>query len=255
MSINDYRKSMWVNVLSDVLNTLCMQNRPQASKTHVSKFCALRTPKITIEDYVNRIVFNSYCSEECFVLALIYIERLIRRNQGFFVDKYNVHRLILTSVMIAEKYLDDESFDNAYYSRVGGLSLKKMNELEREFLFMINFNLHVENELFTAWNSCFIGHHRWLVTISQQYEFTSFDWEDEVVSLMTSMLRNSDVLTPIKDFPQIVYGNPAKFEEPPIPPRLKPGYLNCGYPIWQYPNPSGSPPTYLPRIFQTNVCV
>jgi len=231
------------------------QNRRQASKTHVSKFCALRTPKITIEDYVNRIVFHSYCSEECFVLALIYIERLIRRNQGFFVDKYNVHRLILTSVMIAAKYLDDESFNNAYYSRVGGLYLKKMNELEREFLLMINFDLLVENELFMAWNSCLIGHHRWLVTISQQYEFTSFDWDDEVVSLMASMLTNSDVLTPFKDFPQIVYGSPTKFEEPPISTRLKHGYLNCGYPIWQYPNQSDSPPTYLPRIFQTDVRV
>jgi len=157
--------------------------------------------------------------------------------------------------MIAEKYFDDESFDNAYYCRVGGLSLEKINELEREFLLMINFDLHVENELFTAWNSCLIGHHRWIVTMSQQDEFTSFDWEDEVVSLMATMLTVPDVFTPIKGFPEIVYGYAAQFGEPSISPRLKTGYSNCGYPIWQYSNQSYSPPSYLPRIFQANLCV
>jgi len=247
---------MWVKVLSDVLNSICKQYHPrQVSKSQTTKFHALRPPKITIYEYVKRIVLCTNCSEECFALALIYIERLIRQNQGFFVNANNVHRLILTSIMIAEKYLDDECFDNDYYCRVGGLSLKEMNELEREFLLMINFNVHVENELFTAWNSCLIDHHRWVVTMSQQYELTSFDWEDEVVALMASMVAVPDVLTPIKGFSQSVYANTGKFEGISFSPRLKPDSSNCGYPIWQYPNQSYSPPSYLPRIFRTNVCV
>jgi len=255
MSISE-RKSMWVKVLSDVLNSLCWQtSKRQVSKSHPSKFRALLAPKISIYEYVNRIVLCSKGSEECFVLAMIYIERWVQENQGLFVNAYNVHRLILTSVMIAEKYLDDESFDNIYYCRVGGLSLKEINELEREFLVMINFNLHVEHELFTAWNNCLIGHHDWLVTTSQQYELTKFDWEDEVVYLLASMVAVPDVLTHSKIFPQIVYGDAAKFKEISISPRLKPNCSNCGDPIWQYPNENYSPPSYLPRMLRTNVCV
>jgi len=247
---------MWVKVLSDVLNSLCKQNnKRQVGKSHASKFHGLLGPKISIYEYINRIVLCSNCSEECFVLALIYIERWVQENPGVFVNAYNVHRLILTSVMIAHKYLDDESLDNSYYCRVGGLSLKEINELEREFLLMINFNLHVENELFTAWNNCLIGHHDWLVTTSQQYELTNFDWEDEVVSLLASMIAVPDVLTPSKVFRQIAFGNAAKLEEISIYPRLKPDCSNCGYPIWQYPNENDSPPSYLPRVLRTNLCV
>jgi len=255
MSISE-RKSMWVKVLADILHSFCRQNnKRQVSKSRASKFRALLAPKISIYEYVNRIVLYTNGSEECFVLALIYIERWVKENQGLFVNADNVHRLILTSVMIAEKYLDDESLDNSYYCRVGGLSLKEINELEREFLLMINFNLHVENELFTAWNNCLIGHHDWLVTTSQQYELTNFDWEDEVVSLLASMVAVPDVLTPSEVFPQIAYGNAAKFEEIYISPRLKLDRSNCGYPIWQYPNENYSPPSYLPRMLRTNVCV
>jgi len=254
MSITE-RQSMWVKILSDVLNSFVKRNnKRQVSNTHASKFCALLLPKIPIHEYVSRIVLCSNCSEECFVLALIYIERWVQENPGVFVNAYNVHRLILTSVMIAHKYLDDESLDNSYYCRVGGLSLKEINELEREFLLMINFNLHVENELFTAWNNCLIDHHDWLVTTSPQYEFTNFAWEDEVASLLASMVSVPDVLTP-SVFLHFGCGTESELEEISISPRLKPDCLNCGYPIWQYPNQNYSPPSYLPRMLRTNQCV
>jgi len=201
---------MWAEALSDVLDRLCWHNKNrQVSIHHVTKFHALRLPKITISAYVRRICFHSNCSEECFVIALIYIERLIGRNKRFFINEFNVHRLILTSVMIAAKYFDDEHFDNSYYCRVGGLSCKEINELERVLLRMLNFNLHVENELFTDCYRCLIAHHRWIVNMSQQYMFTSFEWEDEVVSAIASILAVPDVITPIKGFPRAVYGYAA----------------------------------------------
>jgi len=245
---------MWVKVLSDILNSLCKQNLGfQASKSTASKFSASCVPKISIDEYVSIIVLCSHCSEECFVLALIYLERLVGGNQGLFVNSYNVHRLFLTSVMIAGKYFDDESFDNTYYSRLGGLSLKEINELEREFLLMINFNVHAENELFTAWNDSLISHHDMLVTTSQQNELTNFYWEDEVVSLLASIVSISGMLTPSKGFPQIAYGNAAKFGEIFISPRLKPGCSNCECPRGQYPNECYIP--HPPRMYQTNICV
>jgi len=253
--MNEERELFWVEVLADVLNRFCRQNnRHQVSKEHVSKFRALRPPKISIYAYVNRIVLNSNCSEECFVIALIYIERLIRQNKRFFINAFNVHRLILTSVMIAAKYFDDHHFNNSYYCRVGGLSCKEINELEREFLLMINFNLHIDNELFTAWNRCLISYHWRNVIMSQEYEFTSFQWEDEVVSAMASIVA-SDVLTQIKGFPWVVYGHPAKFEELSISQRSKPDVSSCGCQIEQYRNQSYSRPSDLSRVFKPNVSI
>jgi len=255
MSMNEKRELFWVEVLADVLNKFCRQNnRSQVSNEHVSKFRALRAPNISIYAYVGRIVLNSNCSEECYVIALIYIERLIRQNKRFFINALNVHRVILTSVMIAAKYNDDHHFNNSYYCRVGGLSCKEINDLEREFLLMINFNLHIENELFTAWNRSLISYHWRNVIMSQEYEFTSFQWEDEVVSAMAS-IEASDVLTHIKSFPLCVYGYPAKFEELSIYQRSKPDNSSCGWQIEQYRNQSYSRPSDLSRVFKPNVSI
>jgi len=153
MKINDNRRVKLVNVLSDVLNRLCQRNdRFIVNPTAVTRFHALRAPQITVKSYIDRIAKYSNCSEECFVLALIYIDRLIKRNGNFLVNSLNVHRLIITSIMLAAKFFDDQYFNNAYFGKVGGVSCKEINLLEIEFVFMINFNLYVETDLFETYN-------------------------------------------------------------------------------------------------------
>ena len=80
--------------------------------------------------------------DECFVLALIYIDRLITKRR-IVLDQLNVHRLLVTSVMLAAKFFDDHYLDNQHYAAVGGVPKAEMNVLELEFLFLLEFNLHV----------------------------------------------------------------------------------------------------------------
>ena len=95
-----------------------------------------------------RICKFAACSGECFVLALIYVDRVIQNNEYFVVNSLNVHRLLITSIMLAAKYFDDQYFNNAFYARIGGLSPSEMNSLETEFLFLINFSLFVSTDTF-----------------------------------------------------------------------------------------------------------
>jgi hypothetical protein len=44
---------------------------------------------------------------------------------------------------VAAKFLDDSYYPNLFYSQLGGIPLKELNNLEVEFLFGINFTLHV----------------------------------------------------------------------------------------------------------------
>ena len=57
-------------------------------------------------------------------------------------------RLLITGVMLAAKFYDDRYYNNDYYSKVGGVAKKELNELEIEFLNYINFNLYVDPVLF-----------------------------------------------------------------------------------------------------------
>jgi hypothetical protein len=81
------------------------------------------------------------------VLALIYIDRLIQRN-NFLLTELNVHRVVITSVLLAAKFFDDAYYNNAYYAKVGGVLTSEMNGLEVDFLFRINFSLHVTSDVF-----------------------------------------------------------------------------------------------------------
>jgi hypothetical protein len=80
--------------------------------------------------------------DECFVLALVYIDRLITLRR-VVLDALNVHRVLITSVMLAAKFFDDLYLDNEHYAAVGGIPNHEMNTLELEFLFLLEFNLHV----------------------------------------------------------------------------------------------------------------
>lgn len=64
------------------------------------------------------------------------------------MDYLMENRFLITAVMLAAKFYDDRYYNNEYYSRVGGISKKEINQLEVEFLNYINFNLYVEPELF-----------------------------------------------------------------------------------------------------------
>lgn len=78
-----------VQVLAEVLDQLTRRNA-QHERTHsqsaVTKFHALKPPQISVLAYLERIYKYASCSSECFVLALIYIDRLISKNNFLLTD-------------------------------------------------------------------------------------------------------------------------------------------------------------------------
>lgn len=51
------------------------------------------------------------------MLALIYVDRLIQQGR-FALTPLNVHRVLITAVMLAAKFFDDQYFNNLYYAKV-----------------------------------------------------------------------------------------------------------------------------------------
>lgn len=148
-----------VRVLAEVLERLVSANSriAETDPVQVTKFHALKAPSIGIAQYLERIHKYASCSTECFVLALIYIDRLIQRN-NFLLTELNVHRVVITAVLLAAKFFDDAYYNNAYYAKVGGVLVSEMNSLEVEFLFRINFSLHASPELFHKYRAELIAH-------------------------------------------------------------------------------------------------
>lgn len=105
-----------LTVLASVLERLVSRNEQFASTPSqpgvfnpkkLTIFHGLRAPSISIAKYLERIFKYTSCSPSCFVVGYVFIDRLIHRQPDLLVTSLNVHRLLVTSVMVATKMLDD----------------------------------------------------------------------------------------------------------------------------------------------------
>merc|ERR1712137_65722 len=113
-------------------------------------FDGLRVPCISIQAYAERIQKYAQCKDEALLYALILIDRAIVAGH-LALTSFNVHRVLLVSVLVAVKFNDDFFYSNAYFGKIGGVALQEMNWLEVEFLGLIKFDLYVSEEEFEAY--------------------------------------------------------------------------------------------------------
>mmetsp|Transcript_17709 Transcript_17709/g.41654 ORF Transcript_17709/g.41654 Transcript_17709/m.41654 type:complete len:224 (-) Transcript_17709:84-755(-) len=140
------RERLLIPMLAHVLEALVLRNDKLGLDKNVTAFHALKTPAVTINDYVERIRKYSACSPCCFVVGLVFMDRYLQRNPAFVLSSLSVHRLLLTCVLLAAKFLDDFYYNNAFWAKVGGVPVLELNALELELLFKLNFDLHVTTE-------------------------------------------------------------------------------------------------------------
>jgi hypothetical protein len=102
-----------VGVLSALLERVVDRNDsaadelPASSLALASAFRATTRPDISVRAYMARIARFAGCSPACYVVAYVYLDRLLRRGHALAVDSYTVHRLLITAVLAAVKFMDD----------------------------------------------------------------------------------------------------------------------------------------------------
>ncbi|CAH8301629.1 unnamed protein product [Eruca vesicaria subsp. sativa] len=141
------------SLLERVAESNDLTRRVTTQSQRVSSFHGQSRPSITIQSYLERIFKYANCSPSCFVVAYVYLDRFTHRQPSLPINSFNVHRLLITSVMVSAKFLDDRYYNNAYYAKVGGISTKEMNLLELDFLFGLGFELNVTPNTFHAYFS------------------------------------------------------------------------------------------------------
>ncbi|CAD8102998.1 unnamed protein product [Paramecium sonneborni] len=128
-------------VLDEIVKETDIIESPIQTVFHTNK-----KPQITIYKYIERIKTYCYCSNECFVLALIYIDRVQKKNQDVVINSFCVHRFLLACILISIKYNDDDYYKNDYYARVGGVAIQELNTLEQELLKLLDYELFVSQK-------------------------------------------------------------------------------------------------------------
>ena len=86
------------------------------------------------------------------ISAIIYLERL-----NIYINKYNIHKLLLISLLLSSKFLEDIYYNNKYWSKCGGISLDTINKLEKLYLIKIDNNLFIHTiEFIDKFNEIFL---------------------------------------------------------------------------------------------------
>jgi len=122
-------------------STTASTDKPAAEKS--CSFQSVRAPQVSLSSYASRIRKFFRCTDECFVLCLVFIDRIVKCHPEIEVTDLTCHRLLLVGTMVAAKFHDDEYASNAYFAKVGGIETAELNALEAEFLELINWRLYV----------------------------------------------------------------------------------------------------------------
>ncbi|KAH9260305.1 hypothetical protein BASA81_001475 [Batrachochytrium salamandrivorans] len=127
-------------------------------------FDAASLPPISLQDYLSRLVFYlgnipEYSSDKAmhsdlavrYLLgAILYLERIELFAPGFTITELNIHRLLITGVLITAKVLDDVEPDHKYYAQLGGVSVSELVKLEIAMLQLCEYNVNIDPIDFAA---------------------------------------------------------------------------------------------------------
>ena len=152
--IDDNPNVKIINVISEILKNMCKDNNTTEineqnilSNKKIKLFMLKKIPSISINDYLLRLSKYSKLDKSTIIFILIYIDRICHKY-NFKINNYNIYKLILAAMVIAIKFNEDEYYTSSFYSKLGGISIIEMNQLEYEFATMINFNLFIKEDLF-----------------------------------------------------------------------------------------------------------
>ena len=138
--------------ISYTLNSIIQNNKKNKNgKKDNSPFVHEHAPKISIFDYLLRIQKYSNIENSTFIIALIYIDRICEKKK-IILTKYNIHRILFTSILIATKYNEDIIYDNLFYSKIAGVTIKELLILENYFLNIIDFDLFVSDDIYQKYS-------------------------------------------------------------------------------------------------------
>ena len=96
--------------------------------------------------FIKKFSKNFQLDENTLILSLMHIDKILSKN--FVITDKNVGYLFYTSMVVSQKFYEDEPIDNNIYAKYVGISAAELTQLELEFLEMLDYNLFVSDEKF-----------------------------------------------------------------------------------------------------------
>ena len=98
--------------------------------------------KIPIRNFID--YFKRRCgSSEYEIIYTIKLMYRFMERLNHFINRLNVHKLFLVSFILSYKLIRDRPIKNTWYSTVTNLNINVLNELEKEFLTKLDWDIYI----------------------------------------------------------------------------------------------------------------
>ena len=143
INIQDIINYITTNILSIIQKNKHMKKKP--SKGINEPLYSKLIPVLTLEQYLVRIIKYTEVEKNTLITAYLYIIKLIKK-ENFILSINNIYRLLLGSVVLAKKVLEDIKYKNSFYCEIGGMSVLEFNKIEYSLFTRLNFDVNPKRE-------------------------------------------------------------------------------------------------------------
>lgn len=128
LDIANYPVDLLVGIVAGLLDSIIETNDRLLSNNTtiaVTHFHSRTIPSIAVYPYLIRILKFAPFSNEVLLCLLVYFDRIANLKKiKYAVNSFTVHRLLITSIVIASKFTSDVFYPNSRYAKAS-FSLKK----------------------------------------------------------------------------------------------------------------------------------
>ena len=153
-SLNSNISISLINLISQ--NKLKKNYKELLKKQKKLIFNAKDLPKISLSDFIYRIVCYSKIEDATLISAIIILDRFCKK-QKIILTEFNVHKLLFVSVLIAIKSYEDKYFTNTFYAKICGIQTEVLNKLEYEFICSLDFQIYLDKNVYKKYQDLLLN--------------------------------------------------------------------------------------------------